>query len=264
MRRLLIIGIATTLAVTGGCGGKKDQGTDTKIEKEVQGNKKIEEETIIQYIQEYPIDVVGNYTQVSINVMADIKRKEEIRQEEYTGYAKDIEIIGIEDNQIKVKASIENDYFKTQDKQVITYQYQDQEGDNIFIQDAKVEDPNIIVKPTLEFDTEMFYDRKIIFEYRTPAEKFSDRKKVEIELNKENVTNIELDFGGKLSKDNRYGGYKDDFSYNGHIVFTMKDGEKYKLVAYATYMPYEEDDWDKEPYWQIDSTGDGFWLDKIE
>lgn len=221
----------------------------------------VKDEDIIKVLENYKIDVVGTYMNTLSRSSSDY-RSESVYELEFSAVPINIKIIEKNNDvsEVKVTANLENQYFRLEKEQVITYRLENQNG-TLKVINANMETGDMTVKPTLEYNLDMFYEN--VYEKNVNLRYFEDSDKplildngteiknplggewVDIELNRENVKSIDWVNGETLMED--YLISKNDFSYSGVVIFTLKDGKKYEGNISIDYYPREDKNWEEEP-----------------
>lgn len=222
----------------------------------------IKEKDIIKAIEKEELEIVGTYIDIDYRYLSTEEDKAE-RELKFRAIPTNIKILEKEKTkngtEVKVSANLENQYFKLNKEQIITFQLSNQEGD-IKVISSSIESGDMTVKPTLEFDMNMFYESEEKLRYfeanNEPMTVVDGEIKnalhgewIELEIAKENVVKIEYDRNGEISKED-YTANENDFYYRGKVIFTLENGKEYKGTVEITYAPKEKEDWDKEPkFW---------------
>lgn len=239
MKKIIMIATLTTILLLSGCSSVSDK-------------------ELINAIEEYTLDVLGTYKS---DRYYQGEKKEDLHEKEFRSRPKNIEIVKKDKNSLEISASIENKYYKLNNRQNIVYKYV-VENDSVKITNAEFKKGDMTVKPVLEsYGLDLLYDSDIKLEYWDksipgPDYMLSDGAWVEIEATRENIIKMEYDIDCAISKVD-YGGEQDDFGYQGEVIFTLKDGSKYESAIWIYYTPSEHKDWDGEPKYTIRGVGSG-------
>lgn len=229
---------------------------ETKGTEDIQVTTKAQEPEIgMNQIETYQLAVEGKYEALDA-IGGEIKTKE--REYSFSGYPIEVELINSTPGVLEIEAIVADDFFKTVSPVKIVYEYDD------LIKNATIENNgNIFIEPTQPFDFEMFYDegRNLALKYHEKVEKTIENpiglQNVEIPITKDNVENIEYAYNIEYPGINIRNGEKSALGYNGGILFTFKNGDKYVCSTYLYYKPYEKKMYgdykkdSKSPVWDI-------------
>lgn len=233
-----------------GCSNQKVASTVSETTKESLSER---ESGVLDQIDNYELLVKGIHQSEFVHrdsVSIDIGH------EEFKGYPEDIKIIRDENGILEIEALVKNEDFVTAAPVKIIYEY------DKAIQKATVEE-DVVIKPTEPFDLEMFYsgNRSIKDKYTRKVEKTEQNPwgletvNIDIPITKDTIENIEyLELG---VPDLYLTGDRSDFSHNTWMLFTLKNGEKYRCRVELYYKPIETilyDDYEKnskQPKWAI-------------
>lgn len=243
-------------AILTGCGQSGSAPATAKETEDMQTDTKTSE-LIFDMVGTYPLAVNGKfaYQNVLVNLETD-EGKLETGEREYgfTGYPTDIKLSkNSSPGVVEIEAVIANDFFKTAEPVKIVYEYDfyktstPTKNNEYGVKKATIVDNgNLLVEPTQPFDFEMFYDenRRLSLNLQYHVEHTPENpvglKNVEIPITKDNIEKIEYSYnikypGIRMPRT----GIKSDFGYNGGILFTLKNGDKYVCSSYLRYWPYE-------------------------
>lgn len=243
--KIAVICLLVAVILTG-CGQSKSAPEVTKGTEGIQTDQKALKPAIdMDKIETYPLSIKGKYAyQNAVLVNPEThENKLETGEREYsfTGYPTDIKLTGTHEGILEIEAVVADDFFKTAEPVKIIYEYGD------FVTGATIKDNgDFIIEPTQPFDFEMFYDenRRLSLNLQYHVEHTPENpvglKNVEIPITKDNIEKIEYSYNIKypgISMPRT--GIKSDFGYNGGILFTLKNGDKYVCSSYLRYWPYE-------------------------